>query len=161
MITNSLSSQAEALESLLPRLMRQLFTIDPEHPTAEMPLAQLRLCYLLMERSRSLTSIAEELGISVSAATQIADRLERTQIVERLPSSDDRRMKQLQLTSQGQKIMESRRQTRVEYARKALEHLPESRREMVLEALNELLSAASLANSCSPVEGKLTARLEK
>ena len=161
MDAQSLDQQAEDLEGLLPRLMRQLFTIDPEHATAELPLAQLRLCYTLMSGSRSLTSIAEELSVSVSAATQLADRLERANLVARVVCAEDRRVKRLKLTDYGANAMESRRRIRVEYARKALEHLPEARRELVLEILGEMLSAAKLANSQIPTEGKLMARLEK
>ena len=69
--------QAGKLESLLPTLMRRLFTLDPSHPANDLPLAQLRVCTILQAGPRTVSAIGEELRISVSAATQIADRLEK------------------------------------------------------------------------------------
>ncbi len=149
-----LEAQAESLEVLLPRLMRQVFTIDPEHPTAEMPLAQLRLCSTLMHSTHSLSGIAEELGVSVSAATQIADRLEKTGLVERISCTEDRRVKRLQLTPQGAEVMESRRQTRVQHVRLLLEHLREPRRNEVIAAIEEMLEAAQRSRGGTSVSSK-------
>src|SRR5215472_9587622 len=94
----SLISQAAKLECLLPKLMRRLFTLDPSHPANELPVAQLRVCVILQAGPRTVSAVSEELGISVSATTQIADRLERAGLVERVAERDDRRMKLLRLT---------------------------------------------------------------
>src|SRR5438552_12075572 len=134
--------QAGKLESLLPTLMRRLFTLDPSHPANELPLAQLRVCTILQSGPRTVSSISEELGISVSAATQIADRLERSELVERVAERDDRRMKKLQLTAHGADVMRSRRETRVQGAAAVLEQLPPAARAEVLHALNVLLDAS-------------------
>ena len=45
-------------------------SIDPDHPLAEMPVAQLRLCSLLLvQDSPTMSQVADELRISVSAVT--------------------------------------------------------------------------------------------
>src|SRR5207245_7427659 len=96
MSEDTLLTQAASLESLLPKLMRRLFTLDPSHPANELPVAQLRVCTILQSGPRTVSAIGEELRISVSAATQIADRLERSGLVERVAEPDDRRMKKVQ-----------------------------------------------------------------
>ena len=138
----TLLAQAATLESLLPKLMRRLFTLDPSHAANELPVAQLRICTILQAGPRTVSTISEELGISVSAATQIADRLERAGFVERVAGRDDRRMKQLQLTAHGAEVMQSRRETRVRRAAAALEQLPLPARAEVLQALHVLLDAS-------------------
>jgi DNA-binding MarR family transcriptional regulator len=140
-----LLTQAADLESLLPKLMRRLFTLDPSHPANELPVAQLRVCTILQAGPRPISAVSEELGISVSAVTQIADRLERAGFVERVAGRDDRRMKKLQLTGHGTEVMCSRRETRVRRAAAALEHLPPAARAEVLQALNVLLDASLAA----------------
>ena len=44
---------------------------------AELPLAQLRVCGVLCDGPRPMSAVSRELGVSLSAMTQIADRLER------------------------------------------------------------------------------------
>lgn len=134
--------QAANLESLLPRLMRRLFTLDPSHPSNELTLAQLRVCTILQGGARTVSGISEELSISVSAATQIADRLERAGYVERVAEPDDRRMRKLRLTAHGDEVMRSRRETRVRGAAAALEKLPLAARAEVLHAFHVLLDAS-------------------
>jgi DNA-binding MarR family transcriptional regulator len=140
-----LLAQAAKLESLVPKLMRRLFTLDPSHPANELPLAQLRVCTILQAGPRTVSAIGEELGISVSAATQIADRLERAELVERVAERDDRRMKKVQLTAHGTEVMRSRRETRVQGAAAALVQLPPVARVEVLHALQVLLDASLAA----------------
>src|SRR5436190_11096387 len=67
--------QARELTSLFVSLTRQLFVLDDF--VAEMPLRQLRVCVLLYDEPRSMSVLSRELGVSLSAMTQIADRLER------------------------------------------------------------------------------------
>src|SRR2546422_11362362 len=116
--------QAARLESLIPRLARRLFALEPNHPAAELPVAQLRVCSILQAGSRTPSAIGEELGISVSAVTQIADRLELSGLVERVAARDDRRVRRLQLTPRGEEMMRSRRETRIRSAAEALQQLP-------------------------------------
>ena len=69
-----LAEQAADLTDLLPRLMRAMFTLDDSDPTMELPVAQLRVCTLLDPGPRTISDLAKELGITVSAVTQLADR---------------------------------------------------------------------------------------
>jgi DNA-binding MarR family transcriptional regulator len=145
-----IAAQAERLESIMPAIARQLFTVSPAHPLAEMPIAQLRLCSLLLvHESPTLSQVADELNISASAATQLADRLEKAGMVERVSSSAangecDRRARHLRLTEKGLTLMHSRREFRLSGARRALRHLFPEDRKRLLEVLEKLLNVSRL-----------------
>jgi DNA-binding MarR family transcriptional regulator len=143
---DTLLDQAAQLECLLPLLARRLFTLDPSHPAMDLPVAQLRVCTILQAGPRAMSAISEELGISISAITQIADRLERAGFVERVTEPDDRRMKRLQLTPHGAEVMRSRREQRVRRVADALAQLPPAAREAVLAALQALVEASGFSH---------------
>jgi DNA-binding MarR family transcriptional regulator len=151
-----IGDQAERLETLMPAIAQRLFTVAPSHPLADMPIAQLRLCSLLLsQESRTLSQVADELHISASAATQLADRLEKAGMVERVSSSAaqgecDRRARYLRLTEKGSTLMQSRRQFRQSGARRALRHLLPEDRERLLQVLEKLLTVSRLPESKEP-----------
>ena len=138
---SSLRDQAVAVTELLPRLARRLFRMDDDDPVMEMPVAQLRMCGILLDGPRTMSSLSKELGISLSAITQIAGRLEKSGLVERLTESHDRRVRCLQLTHLGSQIMATRKQKRVEGVLDVLARLSQQQREDVISSLRDLLSA--------------------
>jgi DNA-binding MarR family transcriptional regulator len=145
MSDNDLAGQAAQLELLMPRVMRQLSRLDLQNPTTHLPQAQLRVCAILADGSLTISVLAREIGVSVSAATQLADRLESADLVERVPGTRDRRRKQLRLTDNGRKLMRSRRQRRIRRAGQMLAQLSPDRRAALLAALEELLHAGRAA----------------
>jgi DNA-binding MarR family transcriptional regulator len=147
MSTAALREQSEAVVSLLGSLMRRLFTLEADDPAMELPLAQMRVCGVLMDGPRTMGAISRELAISHSAMTQIADRLERAGMVERVLEADDRRCKSLRLTPRGVEIMRSRREGRVLRALRALDRLSPSDRDAVVSALRILLDAGVVSAS--------------
>jgi len=161
MTDETLQEQAAQLECLLPKLMRRLFTLEIDHPAMELPLAQLRMSLILQGGPRSISSLSEEMSISVSAVTQIADRLERAGMVERTSDSEDRRIKNLRLTTTGAEIMRSRRETRVRRAAETLAGVPEATREEALRVIQALLDASIATTPRIPNEDTLNARLEQ
>lgn len=135
----SLHEQAERLEELLPHLIRWFYALSPDHPTNEMPVAQLRICSLLLYGPRNLSSLSEELGITVSAITQLADRLEKAGLVMRTVGSHDKRTRMLQLSEKGVQLMKERRDLRIKRVEAALARLPQARRRALLHSLQTLL----------------------
>src|SRR5258707_163958 len=126
---DSILDDAAQLECLLPTLLRRPYTLDP---VSEVPVAQRQVCSILPSGARSMSSLSDELCISVSAVTQIADRLEKAGMVERISEPDDRRMKILQLTEVGQEIMRRRRENRVKRISLDLAHLSPAVRASIL-----------------------------
>jgi len=153
--------QAAELETLLPTLMRRLFTLDRDNPVYDLPLAQLRVCSLLQLGPRTLSNLSQDLYISVSAMTQIADRLERAGMVERISGAEDRRVRLLQLSPLGLERMESRRAFRIDRTQEALLQLSEAERHTVLEAMTLLLNAATATAPVAQQEDPLPIRQQQ
>ena len=102
---------AQELTSLFLVLTRQLLAVDDR--AADLPLRQLRLCMLLYDRPQAMSALSRELGVPQSAMTQIADRLGVRRLVRRSFEGTDRRVRSLQLTPRGQKMMQLREAVRV------------------------------------------------
>ena len=142
-----LLQQAVELERLLTRLPRQLGRLSVDHAMPDITVHQLRVCLLLEDGPMTLSTIGRELDICRSAATQIADRLEKAEMVERistltLSTLTDRRNRYLQLTENGKERMLSWRTQRVERAELILARLSYESRQQALRVLNMLLDAA-------------------
>jgi DNA-binding MarR family transcriptional regulator len=135
--------QAKAMIALLPAVMRNLFRLDDDLAT-ELPLAQLRVCSILQDGPRSMSMLSREMGVTLSAMTQIADRLERSRLVKRVPEGTDRRVRCLQLTQHGEQIMHRRDDERLHAAMTVLESLTPHVRQDVLKSM-EILRDASIA----------------
>ena len=73
--------------------------------------------------------------------TQLADRLERAQLVTRVAQGGDRRVRCLQLTERGEKIMHHHEEVRVRRISTALEHLHPNARKQVTAALQTMIQA--------------------
>jgi len=138
-------AEAETVANLLHTLIRRLTIGDHDDPVTDLPLAQLRLCNALCGKARSMSAIGRELGISLSAVTQIADRLERARLVKRVPRGDDRRVRCLRLTPRGEKMMRLHEEKRIQRMSEVLEHLAPQERQAATAALQSLVGAAGKA----------------
>ncbi|MDE2127509.1 MAG: MarR family transcriptional regulator [Armatimonadetes bacterium] len=137
----TLAEDAAEIEAILPRIARRLFQLDHAHPASNLPVAQLKVCSILLHGPRPMNCISAELGISLSATTQIADRLERAGLVMRESEPDDRRVRLLALTEVGKEIMETRRAFRLNGAMQVLGRMTPEVRRSVLEAMERLMAA--------------------
>jgi DNA-binding MarR family transcriptional regulator len=136
--------QAHTMAELLPTLMRQLMAGE-SGPAEELPLAQLKICGVLYGGPQPMSVLSRELSVSLSAMTQVADRMERAGLVHRVPKGGDRRVRCLQLTDQGEKMMRRREEARTERLLAVLKHLGPQAREDVLAALRTLIHACMAA----------------
>ncbi len=135
--------QAATLVGLVQSLLREL-TSGWNDVAGELPLAQLRVCRVLSDGLQSISAISRELGVSLSAITQIADRLERAHLVRRVTEDNDRRIRCLQLTARGEKLLELHDEERIRRMAAALAQLAPKAREEATAAL-EMLVRASIA----------------
>ena len=100
---------------------------------------QLRALTALRQKSEAnLAQLAEEIGITVSTASRLVDRLVAADWVHRAPSETNRREISLTLTDTGKRLLRRFDQRRVVLLKECLEHLPDGRREAVVRALAEL-----------------------
>jgi DNA-binding MarR family transcriptional regulator len=140
-----LLEQAKTMALLLPALMRKLFALDASL-AAELPLAQLRVCGILYRGQQRMSALSRELGVSLSAMTQIADRLERARLVKRVAEGSDRRIRCLQLTERGRDVMRQHEQTHVKSVLAALGRLTSEARQQLLASLETLIDACDSGN---------------
>ena len=139
--------QARTIARLVRGLIGKLTGPDDDL-VAKLPLAQLRVCAILYTGPRRMSSLSRELGVSLSALTQIADRLESARLVTRVAHGSDRRVRYLQLTERGETVMRLREDARVQRTRAVLEHLSPKAREDVAAALETLM------NACTAIHGE-------
>ncbi len=107
-----------------------------------------------------MSALSREMGISLSAVTQMADRLERAHLVERVAEGDDRRVKTLQLTAHGQEIMRTRNTRRVQRVQQVIAGLPGETRREIVDALQQLLAACSTLKPSVPEGAEVSELLE-
>jgi DNA-binding MarR family transcriptional regulator len=129
---------------LLPRAMRGLFAPPAEEsPLWNLPLPQLRALRILSHQDdRTMREVAGSLGVAMSTATQIADRLERLGLVERRADPSDRRVVRLSLTGAGRAAMAEHAGRRDERITIAMTRLTPAEQEVVLTGLRLLDAAA-------------------
>jgi DNA-binding MarR family transcriptional regulator len=138
--------QAHSFASLLPKLLRQL-SAGVGDPVMDLPLAQLRVCSILCDGPRPISALSRELGVSVSAMTQIADRLERARLAKREPMHGDRRVRCLRLTRRGETMMQHHDQARAARMAQMLEHLTPEEQHAAADALQSMIRAAAASGA--------------
>ena len=141
---------AEALERLLPQVMRGLFHHATDDPLAELPVTQLRVLRLLSEASQTPSRLGQVLGMSPSATTQIINRLEASGWVVRIGDAHDRRVRHLELSESGAARMHARRARRVAAASGVLAHFPADERTQLLALLTKLKAVAAPPTESQP-----------
>jgi DNA-binding MarR family transcriptional regulator len=142
---DSTRQRAIKLEGLLPKALRSLFNPDVGDPLVEIPVGQMRLMRLLAMRPWTPSHLGDELGLSVSAVTQMANRLEAIGYVTRVEDPIDRRVKHLTLTPLGKTLMSNRQNRRVGVLESVLTHMPEERQVEFIVLLEELIDASGKA----------------
>jgi DNA-binding MarR family transcriptional regulator len=138
--------QAQVFVGLLQSLLREL-TTGTDDPAIELPLAQLRVCRVLDAGRQSISAISRELGVSLPAVTQIADRLERGKLVDRVNDHSDRRVRCLQLTKRGQTLLQRHDEERIRRTAAMLKQLPCAARKQAAAVMESLGHAAAAARS--------------
>ena len=136
--------QAKTFVDLLQSLLREL-TLGSSDPAVELPLAQLRVCRVLSNGLQSISAISRELGVSLSAVTQLADRLERAKLVRRVAEDNDRRVRCLQLTARGEALLRLHDEERIQRMAVVLENLTPAKRDEAAAVLDMLLRASVAA----------------
>lgn len=108
------SSHAETDRAAIDRIVDLIGSAEATRSLVDPPawmdqdltFGQLRLVYLLAHHGpQSIGQIAERFQLSLTAASQFADRVERQGLAARHHRSDDRRVVELALTSAGQELV--------------------------------------------------------
>ena len=133
----------ERLETLLPKVIRNLHRQMGDDPLNELPLGQLRVMLLLFDGPATPTQIGEELALSPSAVSQTIKKLECLAMIERSDDVHDRRVRHVRLTEAGMHRVAKRYQARVLSAEPQIERLSPAER-IALISIMEKLAVESL-----------------
>lgn len=111
---------------------------------------QLRALTLMGDRvgGMNLVQLADQLGVAVSTASRLVDRLVAAGLVDRRPSPRTRREIRLSLTRSGRATVARYDKLRLAGLRACLDHVPADERDGVIEALRALVAAG-----CEPPAG--------
>ena len=126
------------------RVMRAIMFED--RPAAELdalPLAQLRLLWTVHAgMEATMKDFSERLGVSQSTVTQLADRLVKRGLIDRLADSSDRRVVRLRISAIGKSLLVTVDQERKRTLHALWGRLNETERDEALRGLSALGRAA-------------------
>ena len=103
------------------------------------------LRYIYLHGASAVREIAWGLQISVSAASQLVDRLVRKDLATRRESEADRRLAMVDPTDAGREIVERMRRLTSDWFASVVEAMPKHKRQAFMEGIEGFLSVA-LAN---------------
>jgi DNA-binding MarR family transcriptional regulator len=137
------TSGAEAADVILDRFIEGLFRLlQDQHRThvveMDLTLAQAQALNLLNAAPLTTSKLAEALGISPPAVSQLTDRLSRKQLIERQAVHGDRRTVIVAVTEKGGRIIDGFRRRRNEIFAQTLTKLGDEERTEVLNALSKI-----------------------
>jgi len=89
-----------------------------------------------------MSDLAKQLGVTMSAATNLADRLLEAGIAEREHDPDDRRLVKLRLTEEGTKALERDRANLAEFWTGVFDRVSSEERQAFFDVYEEVLRLA-------------------
>jgi DNA-binding MarR family transcriptional regulator len=103
-----------------------------------------------------VTSLAEQIGISVASASRAADGMVRKKLVTRVEDPDDRRVKRLALTAKGQQLADQIISARLASLEEFTGSLEAGERRKLEAALDALLERPEVAELYANYERKVS-----
>lgn len=146
--------RAEKILDNFAEVVTGLFIEQHQRDAAELELTLQQAQVLAILRRAPVTTgqLAEELGISAPAITQLTDRLARKELIERRVPEGDRRCVVVALSSKGERLAGELCRRRRAVLAGALSRLGETEQTEVFEALGKFVGALGAR------EGGATAR---
>ncbi|MBY0549634.1 MAG: MarR family transcriptional regulator [Candidatus Obscuribacterales bacterium] len=109
---------------------------------------------LLHKGAAPINVFGEKLSLASGSITAAIDRLERRNLVRRIPSATDRRAKLVDLTEEGRQLIETAFEAHRNHMSYAVEGLTESESSQLLALLKKLGKSAQQRLQDSPTESK-------
>lgn len=126
MNAEKLSISLERLDEVLQRMARLLHAEMVQSMVGGITMSQFAVLKNLSDKSRvTVSGVAEELRVSLSAITALVDRLHKLGLVDRRRDEKDRRLVWLTLTEEGKNVILSCREARKRMIESHLRQLPE------------------------------------
>ena len=89
-----------------------------------------------------VTDLGDHLGVTSAAASQMLDRLVQQGLIQRSEDPHDRRVKQIDLTDEGYRVLEESVRARQSWLADLADAVPDSEKEPIIAALNTLIERA-------------------
>jgi DNA-binding MarR family transcriptional regulator len=112
-------------------------------------------------RDCSVSDISAELGITNAAASQMLETLVHLGLVSRTENPQDRRVRQIELTEKGRRMLKESIRSRQQWLRRLADLLTEPERTHIASALNILIDKSALLEEGNPAGESAPARSER
>ncbi len=111
--------------------------------SSERPFLFYRICVVLARRDGSATmgELSSALGVPLSTATRLANRLERGGYVERLTDPDDHRVVRIMLTVEGKRLYQTIHDFAQQRVLSALDRFSTQERKQLVALLQKAIAA--------------------
>jgi MarR family transcriptional regulator, organic hydroperoxide resistance regulator len=96
------------------------------------------LLYLDEHGALTIGELSNKMYLAYSTTTDLVDRMERNQLVERIRDQNDRRVVRLRMMDKGAELIEKVLIARRNYLAKVLEQMSAEEREILIESLKKL-----------------------
>ena len=116
----------------------------------ELTFTQFKALMLLAHEPEALSvkDVSDRLGISFPAASRAVEPLVQRGIVERTEDTQDRRVKRVRTTKQGDRVVERLIATRIKSFEQLLDGFSATERRKLGDALDEILARPEVARYC-------------
>ena len=98
------------------------------------------LTFIYYNGPSKISEICEHMMVSAPAASQMADRLEKVNLVQRVPKSGDRRVRNVVLTEQGEIFVKRSIEARQDWVKTIPTELSDDQLDQISDALQLLAS---------------------
>jgi DNA-binding MarR family transcriptional regulator len=156
----------EEIGMVLDRFVEGLFRLMLDHHRThvlemDLTLVQAQAIALLRGSPFPTSRLADSLGISAPAMTQLTDRLIRKRLIERRPHHADRRTVIIALTEQGQRVVDRFRKRRGEVFAEVLSRLNDLDRAEVVDALGKVVQTLEGHGQGGAIPTEKSIRIER
>lgn len=136
-----LAAWIDRLEEVFQQLIRRLHAELDHQLVQGITGSQFFMLKRILRRGRmTVSEVAEEMGVSLSAITALVDRLHRAGFVNRRRDEEDRRVVWLEVTPAGEEVVRSCLAARRRVLEKYLRRLPEEDVEQLVRIYEKLLA---------------------
>jgi DNA-binding MarR family transcriptional regulator len=128
------------------REIRRRVTEVPDHPLlhVQLTMAQLKVMIVLGRLgAASGQELARRTGLSLATLTGVVDRLVAQDLVSRSEDASDRRVRRLELTTNGTQLIDRLVAAGEEHQHRVLDHLDDAGLDLVSRAFELLLEATT------------------
>ena len=134
------------------QIARSVYTLSSRHPVLQNRTpAQIRaLGFLNVERTKTVGELADLMGVTISTASGLVDKLVDEQLVERSMNPDDRRQVLVRLAPAAVEMKNEIQEIRRRQVKAALDTLEGDRHDCFLESIQAIASALANLDEIDP-----------